>query len=1193
MIWSYNTSSTTPSTKDLFSFKLPFPPSAPIEILPLGIFAAKSVGSEPGLVVITPNKGRVVYWETIANASSFLPGQTSSGVQGTIPGMFSGETVKDIVNAEPAGFILNFSHGRVAHLTVKDQLGRPAIAVQFLRKSAGTSSGGFFGSIRNIVGGDRRKSVAATRPGKATKGQRDIVIVTEEGELEYWSTHLHVADSLIFELNLSEDLLEALEHNLPNDLKHGFRMKVLDFLLIESSSKDNELTQINGKTSYPMLLLASLTQENTSTFYIVEAHVSAQGSTISVVHPISCYRAPTSEATKWKPRLCVPKPGQVAFVVFETAVVIFSLAKVEESPSSQLLIEGQRLPEPFQDYIKFQNDTIYRVLGCASEEKESQQDQHPSCVLAVQGFGLVRVTSIAPPTFSEDCEEVKITLKSKIEQAIFYGTIRQNPLDLTSTNQNAYSSEEIEEAALNISDEILSSSSKYIPKASPSLDHHLKLRAKALEDMVLHIQKHHGPLPRTLKWKLLWGAEKLAAAQAMWNVQEDIMKRKPKDRNETYWEQLLFFMGSDYRTKIDKTKGETDWVRLFLTKDVYRIEHLLAWLDEGHKEVIKDDYLGEHERVENIRESSDLWIAGFEAAYKFREDNAPLYGLGDEIFDTQHGVLKSGYRGLPEAWTIEATTVHRGEELLKLSCKTTQEWWEASKTAGSGKPSRKSVIHMAQALPKAVDMCQRMLAERYTWLMEQDHNAHPDYLPQARQMMIWGRKIRREYFHKIARLGLFQETIDLAEHWKDMRGLVELKILAEGQVVRRIKQSPEPSPGEVKRMEQEIESIQARTEGYFEKYGSIWAKEYFSMMVLQGQLGSLLVDGQTDEKKQPYLTQFLRKNPGYLKIGWINDVVSEKDFGHAASTLETLAMKKVDDLWTKKTELCLAKLARLATVETHPNTTTSKSDFSTKKLDDCLALLDIQDRLHGHISSAIGPVIDATGARQVALETFGKRIVGDKKYSALKGLLNDGLGMLLHEKALSPERLVDVLTLMDPAVYDGLEEDDPQILGHEFWLSLMALRPGQVDPSVSEGLAYLIWRRAMIRDDWVLLNDTNDKDDEEVTTAMHLTSLFKTLFDYYADVQQHPEEASNIKLLSPSQLLNADFFPKSLQKRFRENEVELVRRDLEAEHKVLKTYIEKGRLELHYGGLLKMAQAAVRAEADRAGEKAAGEVGRT
>lgn len=1102
--------------------------------------------------------------------------------------MFGGESIRDIISAEPAGFILTFSYGRVAHLTVKDQLGRPAIGVRFLRKSANASGGGFFGSLRNIVSGDRRKSVAAVRSGRATKAQRDVTIITEEGGLEHWSTHLYAGGSLSFELDMKEDLVEALKHNLPDDTENRFAFKVLDFAFVEGSAEGGELTQVDDQQTYSLLLLTSLTQQDTSTLYIVEVYVSRQVSTISVVHPISCYQPAISDTTKLRPRLCVPKPYQVAFVVFETAIVIFSLSKVEESPSSQLLMEGQRLPEPFQDCIKFQSDSLYRVLGFGSEDEQSQA-RNPSCLVAIQGFGLVRVASAASAVCNVEPQEIQITLKSRIEQAIFFGSVRQNPLDLTTTKHQPHSSEEVEEAVLAISHEILSSTSKYIPKASPSLDHHLKLRAKALQDLAVYVQKHYGPLPRILKWKLLWEGEKLAAAQAMWKVQEEIMKRKPQERKETYWEQLLFFMDSSYRTKADKTKGETDWVRLWLTKDVYRIEFLLNWLFEGHREVKEDNFLGEDEVVENVRESSDLWVAGFDAAYRFREDNAPLYGLGDEIFDTDHGILKSGYKGLPEYWTLEQKTVRMGECLLELVSKTTLHLWGAPKMNDSSKPSRKSVVHMAHTLPKAVDLYQRMFLERYTWLMEQDHEENPKYLEQAKRMMKWVIKTRREYFYKIAQLGLVQEAIDLAEHWKDMKALVGLNAVASEQLLQRAKERVEPSGSEYQRLKVEMKNVQERAEGYFVKYGSEWARAHFDEMVVQGELGSLLEEGQSDEMKQRYLTQYLRKNPGYQRISWINDVAGESDFDHAARTLESLATKRVDNLWTKKTELCLAKLTRMAALEANRKAKMKGGEVSTKKFDDHLELLNLQARVHSHLLPFIGPVIDATGAQQVALESFGKRLDGEKKFPALRALLNDGLGLLLRDRAVPAERLIDILTLSDPVAYKGHAEDDPQIHGHEFWLALKTLRLGELEQSLSEGLARIIWRRAMIRDDWIVLNDTTDKNDEEVTAAMTHTSLFRTLVDYYEDIQHHLGEPSTVKLLSPSQVLNGEVFPKSVQSRFRENEIELVLRDLEAENQVLKKYVEKGRIELHYGGLLKMAQAVVRAEADLAGDGAAEE----
>lgn len=437
-----------------------------------------------------------------------------------------------------------------------------------------------------------------------------------------------------------------------------------------------------------------------------------------------------------------------------------------------------------------------------------------------------------------------------------------------------------------------------------------------------------------------------------------------------------------------------------------------------------------------------------------------------------------------------------------------------------------------------------------------------------------------------------RKAIQLAEHWHDMKALVDLDLDAERKLTKRIQHDPEPHKGGSKHYEHEFRNIQRRTERYFDRYGSDWATAYFNKMVIQGKLGSLLVEGQTDEKKQQYLTQFLRKNPGYQKISWINDIICEQDPSQASDTLDSLARKKRDDLWTKKTELSLGKLAHLASAERDSKTLANKSKLSTKQFDDRIALLDLQDRLQKHVMPHTGGAVDSAAAQQLALETFRQKVVGKKKYLALKALLNDGLGLLLENKTVPAERLVDVLTLMDDVTYVGSDEEDPQIFQHELWLALTVLRLDEMEATMAEGLNHVIWRRAMIRDDWISLNNTTDKNDQLITTAMTQTCLFRTLVDCFAHVQQNVGEATNIRLLSPLQILNADIFPKSLQKRFRENEVELVQRDLKAENEVLKKYVEKGRVELHYGGLLKMAQAEVRARADEAGNQVAREAAR-
>lgn len=457
LIWPYNSSAAAPSSRDIISFKLPLPPASGSDPLPLATFTARSANGEPGILIVSPKWGKVVYWETMSNASTFIPGQTSVGVQGSVPGMFSGETVKELVSSEPAGFILTFSHGRLAHLTVRDQLGRPAIGVQFLRKSSGTSRGGIFGSIKNVFGGDRRKGTPIVRPSSSTKGQRDVVVMTEDAELELWDTNIGANHSLVYSTGFKDTLLISLTSQVEAQPNQPLHFKILDFELARSL---HEVARKDQLSTLPLIVLLCITTSQQSQYYLVEMSVSQSDANIKAVHPVKGYHDLASESDGWRPKLHVSTSPHMAFIIFETAVVLCSLAKIRESPSSQLLMEKQALPDPFQDCIRFQEDAIYKVLGCTSEEHGEQA----TSLVAVQGFGLVRVTYYKQNNEDLEAEDYrdKISAKSKIEQAVFFGTIKQNPLNLSSTSANEFSNEEVWNAALEISSEILCSKSKFL-----------------------------------------------------------------------------------------------------------------------------------------------------------------------------------------------------------------------------------------------------------------------------------------------------------------------------------------------------------------------------------------------------------------------------------------------------------------------------------------------------------------------------------------------------------------------------------------------------------------------------------------------------------------------------------------------------------------------------------------------------------
>ncbi|KIW85327.1 hypothetical protein Z517_00717 [Fonsecaea pedrosoi CBS 271.37] len=1184
IIWPYNSTASTPPSKDVITFKLPFPPASVGDPLPHATFTAKSASGEPGIVAVSAKWGKIVYWETLSNASSVIPGQASS-VQGSIPGMMSGEVVEELVNAEPSGFILSLRHGRVAHLTIRDQMGRPGIGVQFLRKYT-NAAGGIFGSIRNVFGSDRRKGIPIIKAGGSRKGQRDVVIATEDADLEFWNTNLAVGNSLENSFTFKDEILEALRSAQPDVM----RFKVLD---VELSIGPSSALSRRDSHGAPMIVLVSSSTEQETRYHIIEMIVD-QGAKVKVVHPINCFSSSSTESSHWRPRLCVSKSQPVAFVIFETAIVLFSLARIRESPSSQLLMEREALPEPFQDCVRFQESTIYEVLGFALEAS----DKHSSLVFGVRGFGMVKLTSRLRDDEEVDVDEAeerdRITAKSKIEQAVFFGTIKQNPLDLKHANQT-FPPEEIEAAALEISSEILSSSSKHLPKSAPSIDMQMRLRAKALDDLAEHVINYYpSAVSRLTRFGLLLNAEKLAAAHAVWKVQEEIQRKYPQpDREMSYLDFTLRALHESRQKYPDPEKGEKDRVRHWLVNSVKNVGHLMSELVSCIPELEPMDVTDPSVVADYLKEAVDLWIAAYSAAFKFREDNAPLYGLGDEVFES--GVLVSGFPiEIPHPWTSTPEPLRFGQGLIYDICKFLNEWWEFAHGRNKKKkmptdldgkpheaPSRMALQELASRLPTELELFSRLVREEaiqakcHLKANETDPDALKDELSNLE------REEQERLGQALQAIALFNMpgAIQLAEKLKYYADLVTLHYDYYKQLVAEAQADPSLAEDN----QRKLEEMQERAESYYGRFGKGWAFASFSQMLIDGECGSLLVKGQEDGEKEKFLTWFFRIAPRAHqqlgKLSWIHDVISCDDFDHAARTLQEVAGEETSNVWNKKTELALGKLATLAADEG------SGKHRDVKAYDDALSMIAIQEQVYRHVMGLVGAAVDEKAASDLAGDIFACRVVA--KTPALKRELKQLLKTLMRQTPLTAEELVNLLTLMDAKDWTGPPEEDPEVNGQEFILALKIVDESHLPAPKREDLRALVWRRAMIRDEWLALNETGGKDDQRVEEEMHQSCLFRVLQHVFL---QEQTEGTPARLFSPSDLLRYDAFPVSLQDRLAESEVEGIRKDMEKEQAKLRSFIEKGRLEDHYGGLVTSAQRSVRDAVDRQGEQLAEQV---
>ena len=1183
LIWPFNSSASTPSSRDVINFKLPFPASSVEDPLPLATFTAKSASGEPGLLVVSSKLGKVVFWETISSASSFIPGQTSSGVQGSIAGLMSGEYVEELVNAEPSGFMLAFKYGRVAHLTIRDQMGRPNIGVSYLRKY--TNASGIFGSIRNVIKGDRRKGTPIIKAGGSRKGQRDVVVATEDAELEFWNTNISVGNSLETSFSFKEAILDALKSTVSETT---LQFKILDVELSAGPSTALSRRESHGA---PMMVLTALSTDTETSYYIVEMVVD-QDAKVKVVHAIKCYTTPLNEQHFWRPRLCMSKSQPMVFILFETAVVLFSLAKVSESPSSQLLMERHALPEPFQDCIRFQEGTIFKVIGHALE----MSDKQSAIVFGVQGFGIVKATSHFREQLEVDVEaddfQNQISAKTKIEQAVFFGTIKQNPFDLKNTT-NSYSSAEVQSAALEISSEILSSSSKHLPKTTPQIDTQMRLRAKALNDLAQHVIEHYSAqVSRKVRFELLLNAEKLAAAQAIWKVQEEIQRGYPQsDREMTYLDFTLRALHETRQKYPDPEKGEKDRVRHWLANSPSQVNHLLSELVSCIREFEPMDVTDPVVIADYLKEAVDLWIATYTAALKFREDNAPLYGLGDEVFED--GILKAGFPiDMPHPWTSVFETFGFGQTLIFDVCEFLMEWWHVNPADKKDKkmptdidgkpheaPKMTALKELAARLPTEAELFARLVKEEaiQTELIYKERHKDPDVLKdEIRNLTVERVRRMRKILLNISKFNMLG-AIHLAEKLLDFAILIQLTYAYD----RQLREEAVANPSLLEINERKIHELEARVEAYLERFGKGWAYASFSRLIIDGELGTLLSRGQEDDNKRTAIQWFFKKAQGYGqqlgKLSWITDVLISDDYAVAEKALARVSTEETTDVWNKKTELALAKLAHLAA-----------GGDDAGKYDKDIALIKIQDAVYQHVTTAIGPTVDNKAANDLAAENFATRVVA--KSPALKRLLKNGLKALLDRSPLSPEELIDILTLMDPTSFaEEIPDIDPPVLGNEFNLALQVLRLSTgLSTTAKNDLRTIIWRRAMIRDDWLTLNNTAGKDDILVEQEQNATSLFRTVYEAFIADQADGEE---FHLLAPSEILSREVVSSAVRNRFVENELEGIRKDLEKEQAKLKSFVEKARLEEHYGGLISMADRFARDEANRRGEMMALEAG--
>lgn len=1087
-VWRYTQGHTAnDSTKPLL-IHLPHPSSSPRNPLPLGLIVSTS--AEPGFLVVMPTSGNVTYWESLSSAAAIARHrQKQQGTHGSVSGMMSGEVICNVTEGEPHGFLLTFNTGRVAHMTVSDSQGHPAISVEFLRGSA-DHAGGLLGSLRGVFGNaDWKRDIASVRAGNSwQRGQRCAVVATAKGAFQVWDLNWNGTNSIMYEVDAREDLIRSLEEGgaIPSDqvdrpiseIQGDF--EVLDFTFLPLQNTGNELTRSTPKGSCRLMVLTAFKGAQSSQFALVGLNLTNGAVVVDVIHPISCYTDPVKE-TGFKPQVLIPETAQIAFVVFERSIVLASLIQIEDSPSSQLQIESYAFPDPFQDAIDFRTDKSYRVVGCAAELPDRSQ-KGSSCLFMVSNFGIIRVVALPVKEGQSAFDRAAVTAQTKIEQAVFYGNLPQNLLDFSGRREISFEEDEIERAALAVSDSIMNSTSPYIPALAASMDQQLQRRSTALADLMKHLKKTNRPVTRPVRWQLLWNAEKMAACHALWRWYNTAIANKQKDEQNLLYE-TVFMLHERYKTENDPTNYETDRVRHWFIHDAWRLEYLVPMAQVAVQELY--NYSVDIEETQDaatqarlLGEANDIHLSTLETAFEFRQKNAKLYGVeGEHMVD---GVLRSGYEELSEIWTSNHHVVAKVRWLVDASREMAIKHDDVDEDESMGKLIEKLI----EDNPRLVQLCCQTHIERFRWL-----NARPDSKEDGWKIQKDHFEIRKVMFVKLSEIGLGREGIKLAEKYREMGALADIIHYA---LEEETQHSNQPGVPDSERQEasQITQLLRKQIHSYFGRFGHAWADAYFTKQINLGY--SIEVLNDTPSYKE-HLTQFLRSHPEYAKLSWMSEVHSEHNYAAAAKNLETAETQETS-LWGKKIALSMSKLAILAAKSTKQANDESV-DSLIHKADQSIAVFTAQEKLYNYIRPAFRNAIDSAAEIQLVEDQYCKRFVKDKP--TLGKILKHNMSKLVTRKALDSLELADTLTLMDE---EGLYPDDHGFADGRFFTALKVSRiASTIEGERSRnGLdERIFWRRCMNLDDWEAINRTELKGDTQVEIETGSTALFKTLREWY------------------------------------------------------------------------------------------------
>lgn len=1190
-VWQYKSSPSSSNQTQPIQIKLPYPTNSTRDPLPLGRLIPTS--TEPSVLLVMPASGKIIFWESLSDAANPDSNrQRQQSIQGKVNGMMSGEIVTDITEAEPQGFVLTFNSGRLAHLTVNDSQGKQSMSIQYMR-SEGSPNPGILGSLRGVFSSSGwKKNIAAVRAGPSVqRGQRYVITATTAGTFQVWDLHWSGTQALTYEVDLSDDLMTVSSRDAEDPEQAGDAdFEVVNFSVTSRPYDASNKMSKKDISSFDIQILALIAStDSTSTRYtIVALKLSASESSIHFSRTIKTNRTRLHNMGSARPLIVVPEPRHAAIVAFEHSFTVVSLRSKEEDPSSQLQPVGEDIDTTYDETVQFQKQRSYKLVGCVPEPTEPRESSRTesSCTFAVHEFGLIRIKARPSQDAVLDISSTEAAAGNKLEQAVFFGDRGRNLIDFSPRDLDPFTIKDVERAALRLSHAIVASTSTYLPTVGRSMQDQLRRRAKALADLNKYIQLHFHSLSPETRWQLLWDAEKLASARALWRWYD----AAPSDSEigpKSFFAEMIEAIPESLKIENQRDQGETDIVRHWFFHDAWRIEWVLPYSHEIIELLFRESVDEKREmdtvaKAMMISSAVDIQLLTLETAFKFRESNMVAYGFQEDHLT--EGILEdvSDFKGLDEFWTSSSLQrssalipervrelADLSREMAKLLASELEEFLEQQEPGADVEdmqldidPDRTHSVMtaLAKKCPRLVAACCQVFTERSRWLKSR---SGVEEQKEGQELASYHALLRRKQIVELTELDLAEQGVELAERYRDMEALLDI---FEQESTETNSIGP---------------SIPGRIRQYFARFGTDWANAYFTRSFADGTSTVDVLSNNADYKS--YLTKFLRSHPEYDRIAWINEISTERNYAKAASSLDH-ASRQCEDVWQQKAMLSLSKLS-IQAAESRDQVQAECADQSVRAADIRLELLRIQESLYQFFEPYIDTAIDNDAAADVVLDHYGIHTVDDKP--SLKERLRDYLQQLFSRQTLAPLRLIDLLTLL----HDNEHGEKAEVITQRFFRALWIMKKSSslMDLGVNSSLlSRIVWRRLLISSDWTSLNRTEAKNDTQVSEEIARTPLFQTLLIGFCNQSSTGNENfwDTFPLLaSPTDVLDLDTTPEEIRtlphfSDLSEEQLDGLSNDLSLENESLKRYLKEGRLEQWFKGIIDDARTAAERDVD-------------